>query len=262
MLFKDLWKEYIALCALLNYKLILAYDGSNYFGWQKTKEGPSIEAVLEKTLSQIVQTPISLQAASRTDRGVHANGQVVNFLTSKNLSTEKMFKSLNKILPKDIVVIQFSLASQDFHPTTQCKAKIYCYYVSFGSIQLPLYRSYAWHVPHKINIQLISEVKDLLIGTHDFRAFCNDKLNCHYEDYIRTIYSIDVKIESDERVVFRIHGNQFLYKMVRNIVGSLIDVSRGKLSPDLIKDCFKKGLRAELGVTAPAHGLFLDKVLY
>lgn len=245
-----------------NISLTLAYDGTQYFGWQKTKEGPSIEQALEDKLSLILQQPVALQAASRTDRGVHASGQVVNFYTQRHPPLEKLHKSLNKILPRDLVVKDIQLAPHDFHPTTQCTSKIYRYYVDYGLHQLPCYRHFAWHIPAKLDLSLVRAAKDDLIGTHHFKAFCNEHLNCQYEDYMRTIYAIKLEALVDKRLVFEIHGNHFLYKMVRNIVGSLIDIGRGRLHPETLALSLQSGLRADLGVTAPCHGLFLEKVFY
>ncbi len=245
-----------------NLKLIIAYDGTHYLGWQKTRMGQSIEAALQKTLEQILQHPIHLQAASRTDAGVHADGQVVNFLTTKTPDLFQFQISLNSLLPKDIVVLNVEEMPPSFHPTLDCKGKEYHYYISHGPTQRPQHRFYAWHVPYALNLSLIQEAIPTLIGTHDFAAFCNFKNNAHYADTIRRIDNLNVEEFEDHRILFKIEGNHFLYKMVRNIVGTLISVGRGKIGGETIPQILQSKLRTQAGMTAPAHGLFLKQVFY
>lgn len=246
-----------------NIKLIIAYDGTVYLGWQKTSMGPSIEATLQNTIEQILQHPIILQAASRTDAGVHAEGQVVNFLTSKiHLDLNRFRTSLNKLLPKNIVVLNIEKMPFSFHPTLDVLGKEYHYFICFGSTQLPQHRFYSWHVPYSLKLDAIQKVIPFFIGSHDFAAFCNVKKNAHYSDYIREVQQLEFLELGNHRLCFRIRGNHFLYKMVRNIVGTLIYIGRGKLDIHAIPVIFQSGSRPEAGMTAPAHGLFLHQVFY
>ncbi len=246
-----------------NIKLTLAYDGSRYFGWQKTQEGPSIEEELQKAVEQIVQHAASLQAASRTDAGVHAMGQVVNFFTHKQLvDANKLRASLNSLLPKDIVVTAVEFVSPLFHPTLDSEGKEYRYFVCLGPVQLPHNRHTSWHVPYSPDLSAIRAAIPHLIGTHDFSAFCNAKKNSYYSDCTRTIHRLDLMTFDDQRLCFCIRGNRFLYKMVRNIVGLLIDVGKGKICSDSIPSILKSRSRPQAGVTAPACGLFLFEVFY
>ncbi len=246
-----------------NIKLIVAYDGRSYLGWQKTRMGPSIEADLQRVIEQIVQHPAPLQAASRTDAGVHAQGQVVNFLTSKiHLNLDKFRISLNSLLPKDIVILQVMLMPASFHPTLDCTGKEYRYFICFGPSQLPHHRFYSWHVPYLLKTELIRQAIPQLIGTHNFAAFCNVKKNAHYSDYVRTVQLLELLEIEKHRLCFRIRGNHFLYKMVRNIVGTLIDIGREKIPCEDLIQILKSQDRPEAGVTAPAHGLFLHEVFY
>ena len=251
------------MSAQYNIRLLVAYDGTHFLGWQKTKEGISVEETLETTLSLILQEPIALQAASRTDRGVHAEGQVINFYCSSlKIPLQKVLISLNQLLDDAIVVREIAFSPLDFHPTLLCKGKTYHYNVDYDKVQLPQHRLYSWHVPYALNLDSMQIAKDYLIGTHNFKALCNDIQNRDYRDYIRTIQAIEILNLPEKRLQFAITGDNFLYKMVRNTVGSLIDVGRGKLDPYLFPQLLKKELRSNFGVTAPAHGLFLHQVHY
>ncbi|MDP1879451.1 MAG: tRNA pseudouridine(38-40) synthase TruA [Parachlamydiaceae bacterium] len=245
-----------------NIKLILAYDGGAYLGWQKTKIGSSIEETLQTQLEKILQHPVVLQASSRTDAGVHAREQVVNFFTEKNLDLDNFIFRLNQLLPKDIVALSIKHKPLSFHPTIDCKAKEYHYFVCLGKIQYPHFRHRSWHVYYQLDLNLINEAIPLLIGTYSFQSFCNQHPNLRYTDYVRTIEKIEcIEIEGN-RLCFKIKGNHFLYKMVRNLVGTLIHVGRGKIRPSEIVDLLDAGDRTKAGVTAPGHGLFLYKVFY
>jgi tRNA pseudouridine38-40 synthase len=147
-----------------NLKLLLSYDGTSYLGWQKTAMGPSIEEELEKALSQILQHPVALQAASRTDAGVHAEGQVVNFFTEKEI----LQKSINGVLPKDISVLKLEEAHEAFHPTIDCRGKEYHYFVCTGNTQLPFHRRFSWHFNFPLEVEKMKKAAALLVGKHDF----------------------------------------------------------------------------------------------
>jgi len=244
-----------------NIKLIVAYDGTRYLGWQKTKEGPSIEEYLEKVLSQILQETISLQAASRTDAGVHAEGQVVNFFTSQDLDFKQLLKSVNSLLPSDISVVEMSKRPLTFHPTLDCKGKEYHYFVCNKIFQLPFQRHFSWHFPYPLNFSLMEKACSFFVGVHDFSSFCNER-SLLKRDAIREIYHCGIEILPEERLQFVLKGNHFLYKMVRNIVGTLIYVGCGKISLESIPHILLSKDRAQAGVSAPAHGLVLKKVFY
>jgi len=243
----------------MNIKLRIAYDGTDYLGWQKTHEGPSIEGTLEKILEQVLQEKIHLQAASRTDAGVHALGQVVNFIASK--FPPKLQYSLNSLLPKDIVVRDLELMPEYFHPTLDCRGKEYHYGISRGSYQLPQQRHYAWHVHAPLDLEAMSQAAKLLVGQHDFAAFTNAKKNEVYEDTIREVKSIEL-LEADDQLKIIICGNNFLYKMVRNLVGTIVYVGMGKLTLSAISSLLTSHDRTQGGITAPAHGLTLKEVFY
>lgn len=246
-----------------NIKLVIAYDGSAYLGWQKTKEGPSIEESLQDLLEQILQEKISLQAASRTDAGVHAQGQVVNFFSSNTaIDLPRLQYSLNCLLPRDIVVRSIQHVPDDFHPTLHCVGKEYRYTICNSSMQLPHHRFYSWHCPFELNLEAMRHALNILIGTHDFSAFCNVKKNASYEDHIREVKSISIVNLPENRLEVHVTGNHFLYKMVRNIVGTLVYVGKGMLTVESIAQLLIDRDRTHAGITAPAHGLSLHQVYY
>lgn len=238
-----------------NVKLLISYDGTFYQGWQN-----SIEKVLKEILEKILQHPIRLQAASRTDAGVHAHGQVVNFFTTHD--TNKLRNSLNQLLPKDIAVRELTLAHHSFHPTLDAESKEYRYYVCLGEFQLPYHRLYSWHVYHPLNIELMNQAAKLLCCKRDFSSFCNHRSVASYSHYIREITSIKILQIDNNRLCFCIKGNNFLFRMVRNLVGTLIYIGREKILLQNLSTLLDACNRTAAGITAPAHGLFLHEIFY
>ncbi len=225
--------------------------------------GPSIEEALQNALQKIIQEEVVLQAASRTDAGVHADQQIINFITSNHtLNLKRLKSSLNQLLPKDIATLNVEEMDLSFHPTLDCKAKEYRYRIFFGDVQLPKNRLFAWHFNGPLDLKLMEEAAFLLIGTRDFSSFCNVKKNHTYKDFIRTLYQINIEKVSDKEIAISILGDHFLYKMVRNIVGSLVYVGCGKIAPLAICDILNSKKRTHIGITAPAHGLTLHKIFY
>lgn len=246
-----------------NIKLLLTYDGRRYFGWQKTKTGPSIEEILQTTLETILREPIELQAASRTDAGVHARGQVVNFFTiNQNVTETRLKRSLNGLLPPDIRILRINEMPSDFHPTLDCIKKEYRYSVCFSPVQLPQNRFYEWHYPYNLDIEVMNRAAEMIVGKRDFTAFCNAKKNGAVTDFIREVNSVSVEETTPHHLGIAIQGPRFLYKMVRNIVGTLVYVGRGKRSLEDIPLIFRENDRALAGMTAPAHGLTLHEIFY
>ncbi|MBU6382841.1 MAG: tRNA pseudouridine(38-40) synthase TruA [Verrucomicrobia bacterium] len=232
-------------------KLIIAYDGTHYFGWQKTKAGPSIQEELEKAIWQITRERALPEAASRTDRGVHAEGQVVQFRLTQEWDPQKIKGGLNAVLPKDIRVK--AAARQNFHPTLDAIGKEYRYQICLGEAQDPTRRLYSWHCRYPLDGDPIREAASRLVGTHDFTAFANER----EKDPICTLQSIEWNGQ-----FFRIQGNRFLYKMVRNLVGTLVYVGCGKIGIESVGEILASKDRKRAGVTAPAHGLYLHQVFY
>lgn len=244
-----------------NIKLTLAYDGTRYLGWQHTSVGPSIEGELKRVLEQVLQEKIRLQAASRTDAGVHAAGQVVNFFTKRNSDLPKLVYSLNCLLPKDIVIVEANEAPAQFHPTLDASGKEYWYRVCASRVQLPLQRHYVWHYPYALDLESMRLGAERFIGTHDFQAFCNAKKNEVYENHLCTIERLEI-VPDEGNYLFKIAGNRFLYKMVRNLIGTLVYIGVGKMEESQIPQIIKSKSRPLAGLTAPAHGLTLQSVYF
>lgn len=245
-----------------NLKATLAYRGTRYFGWQKTKEGISIEESLEAAFGRILQERVTLQAASRTDRGVHAYGQVINlFSTQEELDLPAVKKGVQAVLPWDISLLSLELAPLDFHPTLHSHSKEYLYILCNSPFQLPFYRELSWHCPYLLNLELMEKAARILEGEHDFAAFTNQG-NDPPKDTIRTLYTLTLTPLPEKRLQFSLVGNRFLYKMARNLVGTLVSIGRGKISLDALPMILEGKDRTMAGMTAPAHGLFLNKVFY
>lgn len=239
-------------------KCEIAYAGTHYYGFQKTSMGPTIEEELEKALSQILQHPITIQAASRTDRGVHAEGQVIQFTTSKTPNLHTFYASLRSLLPPDIVPLKLELVSPTFHPSLDSLGKEYHYFLCENEAQLPQNRDYSWHVHTPLNIADMQKASRLLIGTHDFSSFTT----LAYDDPIRTLKHIGIKPIEEGRYLISITGDNFLYKMVRNLVGTLVHIGQGKIPLSNLPHILKSQDRRLAGVTAPPHGLFLKRVFH
>ncbi len=246
-----------------NIKLTIAYDGTGYLGWQKTSMGPSIEETLQGILEKILQEKIVLQASSRTDAGVHAQGQIVNFFTHKEtLDLQRFVISLNQLLPKDIAILHAERMAENFHPTLDVTKKCYHYTICMGHAQLPQHRFYSWHYPHALNVEAMRKGAAYFIGEHDFSSFCNFKKNSRYQHYVRTLYRVEVIPFEEERLRIEIEGDHFLYKMARNIAGTLAYIGNGKLDPTNVPMILQGHDRTKAGMTAPAHGLTLYSIHY
>jgi tRNA pseudouridine38-40 synthase len=244
----------------MNIKLKIAYDGTLYLGWQKTKFGPSIEEALEKAISQILQEEVSLQAASRTDAGVHAEGQIVNFTTIKEMDLALLKKGISAVLPKDISLLSLEQVHDSFHPTLDSTGKEYHYRICQGSVQLPFHRHFSWYFPYPLCMVKMYAASRSLLGEHDFSAFCNDRslldkdATCH-------IFGIEISLV-DSGLKISITGDHFLYKMVRNIAGTLAYIGCGKILAEELPLILQSKDRKKAGMTAPAHGLTLNQVFY
>ncbi len=242
--------------------MTIAYEGTAYLGWQKTRTGKSIEAELEIALKRILQEEVTLQAASRTDRGVHAHGQVVNFFRQRTeMDLNLVQKGLNAVLPKDISVKSLEEVESTFHPTLNCTAKEYNYIICNTPVQLPFFRHSSWHVSAPLLLDAMRQAAQTLLGEHDFSAFCNERALWSKSSICRLL-EITLTPFEDDRLKISIIGDHFLYKMVRNIVGTLVYVGMGKLTWEAVPLILAQKDRTQGGITAPAHGLVLKQVFY
>jgi len=240
-------------------KIVVAYDGTNYHGWQVQPNGITIEGMLNKALSDLLEENIQVIGASRTDAGVHALCNIAVFDTDNRMPAGKISYALNQRLPEDIRVVSSGQVPEDFHPRHQESRKTYEYKIWNDEFPNPLNRLYTHFTYASLDLSLMHEAAAYLVGEHDFKSFCS--VNTTVESTVRTIYSLDV-VKEDNLITFRVSGNGFLYNMVRIIVGTLLEVGQKKLEPIKIRAIMEARDRCMAGPTAPAKGLTLVKYEY
>jgi tRNA pseudouridine38-40 synthase len=244
-----------------NFKIILAYDGTAYSGWQLQKNAATVQGEVEKALLKAFGHRHRLYASSRTDAGVHARAQTANFKTSVNIPAGKIPQALNSLLPGDIAVTSAAEVPTEFHSQFDAVEKHYKYYIYTSRTRDPFRERYSWRVGYPLNMQNMRRSCSVLKGEHDFRAFqAKDKRD---RSSVRTINFLRVSSKKkDKIIVIDIKANGFLYNMVRNITGTLVDIGRGYLSPDSMRSILQSRDRKKAGPTAPPEGLFLHHVTY
>lgn len=240
-------------------KLIVAYDGTNYCGWQVQPNGISIEEILNRELSRLFGEDITVTGASRTDSGVHSLGNVAVFDTETRMPADKVSFALNQRLPEDIVIQGSCEVPKDWHPRYQESKKTYEYRILNRTFRMPGRRldTYFYHDP--LDVERMQAAADGLVGEHDFKSFCSVRTQA--KTSVRTIYACDVEKEGDI-ITIRVTGNGFLYNMVRIIAGTLIKAGCGDMEPDRIREILSKCDRSAAGPTAPAHGLTMIGIEY
>jgi len=241
-------------------KLTIEYDGTNYLGWQVQPKGPTIQRVLEETLKKITGEEVRLIGSGRTDAGVHAFGQVAHFKTHSKISLHSMARALNSLLPPDIVIRRVREVDENFHARKSCKSKIYEYRILNRNLRSAFYNKYAWHIPQKLNLKEMKEATRYLIGEHDFSSFRS--VGTPTQTATRKVIRAEWKKGRDGLLYFEIEANGFLKQMVRAMVGTLVEVGRGRLSSDEFQEILQSKDRRKAGPTAPAHGLLLKEVKY
>ena len=246
--------------ALRNIRLVVAYDGTRYHGWQRQKNGPTIQAVIEDRLQLMTRSPVTLLASGRTDAGVHALNQVCNFKTRSPIPIDAFERGLNALLPSDILVKDAADVSLEFHSRYGAKSKIYEYRILNRQDPDIFRRNALWHIRFPLHAGEMSRSLTLLEGTHDFSAFKSS--GSANVDPVRTI--LNVSVEEDEDGVLRvvIEGNGFLRHMVRNIVGTLVEVGSGRMEVKGFNAVLESRDRRLAGRKAPPQGLFLMAVKY
>lgn len=240
-------------------KLVVAYEGTNYCGWQIQPNGITIEQVLNETLSSLLGEEITVTGASRTDAGVHSLGNVAVFETHTKMPAEKISFALNQRLPEDIVVQESCQVPEDFHPRFSKSRKTYEYRILNCRFRQPLERrtSYFYHYP--LDVSAMQKAAAYLVGEHDFTSFAS--VHAQTNTYVRMIYALDVVREGD-MIRIRVQGNGFLYNMVRIIAGTLIQVGAGIKKPEDVESILAGKDRELAGPTAPAHGLTMIGLEY
>ena len=237
-------------------KLVVAYDGTEYCGFQVQNNGPTIEGELNRVLSELFLEDIRVIGASRTDSGVHAYCNVAVFDTGARMPAEKMIYAINQRLPEDIRVQSSCEVAADFHPRHTETRKTYEYRIYNAPVQNPMKRRFALWNYHNLDVQRMKEAAAYLIGEHDFKSFCS--ADSQVESTVRTIYDLSVT-QNGEDIVISVCGNGFLYNMVRIIAGTLLEVGKGKIEPNQMPQILSEKNRQAAGPTAPAHGLTLVK---
>ena len=235
-------------------RLTVAYDGTNYHGWQVQNNGITIESELNRCLSDLFGEQIDVIGASRTDAGVHALGNIAVFDTTARMPAEKVSYALNQRLPDDIRIQRSDEVAPDWHPRHCESRKTYEYHIYRGEFPMPVRRLYSYFTYHSLNVKEMQEAAAFLTGEHDFKSFC--QTGAQVESTIRTIYELAVE-EHGPEIVIRVCGNGFLYNMVRIIAGTLMEVGEGKRAAREMPDILEKRNRSAAGPTAPAHGLTL-----
>jgi len=244
-------------------KLTIAYDGSNYAGWQVQKTGIGVQQKIEEAFGKIFPSVRRIHSSSRTDTGVHALGMIAHVEIPEaefKMPSAKLALAINAFLPPDIRITAAARCRDDFHARFDATGKQYRYFVWNHSGMNPLLRHMAWQVPQKLDLEPMRSAARLFIGTHNFRSFAATR-NYEMESTIRTLTRCDIK-RSGPLLTFVIEGEGFLYKMCRGIVGTLVQIGRGKFAPKELKPMLAAKDRRAAGMTAPAHGLVLWKVYY
>lgn len=241
-------------------KLVVAYDGTNYCGWQLQPNGVTIEEVLNKALSELLKEPIVVIGASRTDSGVHAMGNVAVFDTENRMPADKICFALNQRLPDDIRIQSSEEVDLSWHPRKQNCIKTYEYKILNRKIDMPVLRLYSHFCYFNLDLEKMKQAAQYLVGEHDFKSFCT--VRSQAEETVRTIYSLTLEKEENGMITMRISGSGFLYNMVRIIAGTLMKVGMGVYPPEHVEEILDGKNRQLAGSTAPAKGLTLVSMEY
>jgi tRNA pseudouridine38-40 synthase len=243
-----------------NIKLVLAYDGTDFLGWQLQKSGRTVQGVMEEGLSRMHGHPVHVLAAGRTDSGVHATGQVANFhSTIDSIAPDRFRDAVNAYLPRDVRVRESVEVGPRFHARKSARLRVYRYYIARGPVLLPHLRNYRHWVRRDLDIPRLNEMAAALIGEHDFTCF-----SAEGDANISKVRRIDVSafhVESDT-LVYTVAASSFLWKMVRTVIGTFLMLEEQGLGARELRVIVEAGQRANAGATAPAQGLFLERVVY
>lgn len=256
-------RHYPAAADRVRLRLTVSFDGTNYAGWQVQKGDTGVQDVVEQALSKVFTGKHRLHSSSRTDTGVHALGMVAHLELPKRrfkMPPRKLRLALNAHLPDDIRIVDVTRAKPDFHARFDAKGKQYRYIVWNHPAMNPLLRTTAWHFPQRLNLTAIRQATAFFVGKHDFQSFAGNR-GYPYRDTVRTLTRCEVKRRGSQ-LTFIIEGDGFLYRMCRAMVGTLVQVGRGRFRPEEIKGMLTHKDRRIAGMTAPAQGLILWKVIY
>jgi tRNA pseudouridine38-40 synthase len=243
-----------------NIKLVIEYDGAQYYGWQRQNGHRSIQQTLEEKIKLITKEDVTVIGSGRTDTGVHAINQIAHFKMAGDINDANLLNALNCVLPDDIVIKQLEEVHPSFHARFDVKSKKYIYQIWNGQSNMAINRYYYWYIRKELDLENMHRAAEHLTGMHDFSAFCG--AGSKVKDYIRTVLEVKIAKEDQGKVLIIISADGFLRHMVRNIVGTLVDVGKGKISPEEFKTILDSQDRKQAGMTAPANALFLVEVNY
>ena len=243
-----------------NLKIIIEYDGTNFHGWQRQKNARTIQGEIERTINSLTREKITLTGSGRTDAGVHAFAQTANFHCNSRLSPETLKKGINSLIDKDIVIKECIEVATSFHARFDAKSKTYNYRLLNSKNPAAIYRRYSWFIRKKLDIASMQSAIKHISGTHDFKSF--EGKGSPKAHTVRNIMNANLEKNDNDHIVFEIEANGFLRFMVRNIIGTLVDVGLGKITSDDFNSILLSKDRNNAGVAAPPHGLFLMDVVY
>jgi tRNA pseudouridine38-40 synthase len=240
-------------------RLVIEYDGTDFCGWQIQPNGRSVQAVLEEALATLFGHPVRVAAAGRTDAGVHAAAQVVCVRAERAVEPATVLRALNALTPRDVAVSAVDVVPDSFDPRRAARSRVYVYRIWNRAVASPFWRRYAWHIPRPLAVQAMAAAAACLVGEHDFATF--RAAGCDAPTSVRRVIMSEVAGEAD-LLCYRVEATAFLRHMVRNIVGTLVDVGQGRRSPAEIQSLLEGRDRTRAGITAPAQGLCLAEVKY
>ena len=240
-----------------NYRIVLAYDGTDFRGWQRQPEGRTVQGVIEEAVRKVTQKKTVVHGAGRTDAGVHALGQVASFRGAFKLTDDVLFRALNAVLPADVRVFSLGEVPADFHARKSARSKVYRYRIVHAPQPSPLDRRYVLHWPYPLDLRAMRQAALLFVRTADFTAFSSNR----DRSPVRTVARSEIRKAGPE-IVYTIEAAGFLRYMVRTIVGTLIEVGRGRIPPGQVEEIFRRKDRTLAGPTAAAKGLTLVRVDY
>ncbi len=243
-----------------NIKLLIEYDGTNYLGWQVQAKGQTVQGTIEEKLALLTGERVHLLGSGRTDAGAHALGQVANFKTKSQMEVQTFQKALNSLLPSDIAIIKIEEGDEEFNARGSAKSKVYEYRILNQEIRSVFHREYAWHIPQRLNLREMKKATQILLGEHDFSSFRS--AGTPNKTAIRKVFRAEWRRSKEGFLRFEIEATGFLKQMVRAMVGTLVEVGKGKTSVEEFREILESKDRGKAGPTAPAHGLFLKEVRY